>query len=113
MVPHRQSAIINELIHWAIARNNTTTTTSMAPPPAYEDLILVSIWDCTGGDDCTSQALAEFTDVGIPVLESSEVNGLTAGSALERAKLKGGGYILAVNGDASAPGFHTYDDLLK
>jgi hypothetical protein len=75
--------------------------------------VLLSVWDCTGGEDCHSRALAELTAAGIPVLERSAVNRLTVGLALEQSRLRGGGHVLAVNGDASAPGFGTYDDMLE
>ena len=83
-IDHKMDDSLDEMVAWA-ATNGT----------AVEDLVVLGITDCDGsGCVAAAQALLRARNITF-VTDCAELKGLTVASAFARAKLPGGGAVLA------------------
>jgi len=96
LINHPMEGAVSEMVAWANANQ------------APEDLVVLFIWDCTGGDACNDKVTAVLKQQGVPQMTSAAaLKGYTLGDAIAQSKLAGGGHLLAIT-DTNALNQH-YD----
>eukprot|EP00041_Stephanoeca_diplocostata_P033021 m.1078380 g.1078380 ORF g.1078380 m.1078380 type:complete len:320 (-) comp24253_c0_seq1:131-1090(-) len=84
-IKHKMADAITEVVTFANAN------------PADEDLIVLAVTACAGGDQCLPEAIKILNAVNISVItDCTALAGLSYADALERSHLSGGGHVLAV-----------------
>jgi hypothetical protein len=86
-VSHDMGSAVKEIIAW-LGVNGTAT----------EELVVLGITDCDGGDNCTQAVSQLLKDLGVAFITNcSSLKDLTVTQAAQRAALPSGGSLLAIN----------------
>jgi len=85
-VPYPMKSAVREMVAWCNAN------------PADEDLVVMYLWDCAGGDACLEAANNTLLDEGVRgiVYDAGDLQTLTIKDALVMSALDGGGHLLVL-----------------
>lgn len=89
-VPHSMQAAAAEVVAWTQRPGANQTE---------DELVMLSVWDCSGGTACDDAAVAAFEAVGLPVIHGAACDAAvnwTLAETMAAAALKGGGHAVAL-----------------
>ena len=90
LIEHDLGDALDEIVSWSNSRGPNATS---------DDLILLSTWDCAGGDACNAATRTALAERNITLIDDcGALAKLTVDEAFARAALPGGGAALAVWG---------------